>query len=176
MIMANWWVIAGIFTLTALAACAIGFLADFLSTPPELRKKTAPAELRTALHQAGPPSPGVCPICGMDDPDHLEARWRTHPAHADCLEWLMPNRPSLVDEYANPALSDSAGRRPAYALGGVTTAEACAALSAMFTINELREIEVTTPGDPEPVYLPGGIATPPLPPLHIDPKLITGMY
>lgn len=115
------------------------------------RPATTAPECRRAMHQSGPTQPGVCPVCGMDDPDHLESHWRTWPVHTDCLDWLMPGGPSFVDEYTNPALSNSSTR--ARILGSVTTAEAGAAIAAMFNGGRYYPVEVTTLSDSEPVYL-----------------------
>jgi hypothetical protein len=150
------------YVITWTVVSAMGSIGLFLLGVLIVRQwptKTAPAEQRAAVHQAGPPHAGVCPICGMGDPDHLEARWRTHPVHADCLEWLMPGGPSFVDEYANPVLSDGGGRRKKPCRyptkGGHMSGDA-----TIYDLPPIPEwlmekppIEVTTMGDPEPVYL-----------------------
>lgn len=135
-----------------LAAAAVYWTLRY--RPPKPRPAPAVAEQRKARFPSGPPRPGTCPICGLDDPDHLPASWRTWPVHEDCLEWLMPGGPSLVDEYSNPHLISGAQRT--HALGGVTTREASAALAAMFgttTAADPPSFDVTILSDPAPVYL-----------------------
>lgn len=111
--------------------------------PRNARPAPAVVEQRRARFPGGPPSPGTCPICGLDDPDHLQASWRTWPVHPDCLDWLPV--PPIID----------AGWPPRRAIAGVTTAEATAAIGAMFgtTAADPPGVDVTTVADPAPVYL-----------------------